>query len=156
MLKKIQNQKAFTLVEIMIVVAILGLLAALTIPNLLRARVNSNEGAIKSAMKTFSSANESYRSAQATPTYAADVSSLTSPTPPYLDVTWDAGARNGFDLVYTPAAVPAATYSFLATPTASSWILNSYCVDQSGTVVFGAGTVTADETGCAGGVPLSG
>ena len=60
----LRSKKGFTLVEIMIVVAIIALLAAIAIPNLLRARHNANESAAIGSMRTFSSALESFRAAQ--------------------------------------------------------------------------------------------
>ena len=150
------NRRGFTLVEIMIVVAIIGLLAAIAIPNLLRARMNASDGAMKTGMRLMSSANESYRAAQATPTYAPDLDALIDAVPPYLDSTWDSGTKHGFDITgYAVADAPAATYSFLAV--AAGGLPTDYCVDQSGVVTaIAAGGADGDETGCLAGVPISG
>jgi prepilin-type N-terminal cleavage/methylation domain-containing protein len=135
---RLRKRCGFTLVEIMIVVAIISLLAAIAIPNLLRARHNANEAAAIAASRTISTACESFRSAQTPTTYPANLAALSSATPPYIDATLAAATsaanpRQGYFYVYN--RVNANQFTCTASPAVSGTTgTRVFFVDESGVI----------------------
>ena len=124
------NKKGFTLVEIMIVVAIIGLLAAIAIPGLLRSRHNANESAAIGSCRTISTSCESFRAAQVVPTYPANLAALSSAAPPYIDEVLSGGTKQGYTFAYTPSTN---TYTLIATPiTVGTTGTRYFYVDETG------------------------
>ncbi len=100
------SQSAFTVVEIMVIVGIISLLAAIAIPRLLSARHDANEMAALGSVRIVSAALERYRAAQNPASYPESLSQLTKGSPPYLDsaaanATSAATARQGYFYTYT-------------------------------------------------------
>lgn len=130
-----RSKKGFTLVEIMIVVAIIVLLAAIAIPNLLRARLSANEATAIAAMRTLSTAMESYRAAQSPPAYPNALTNLNASNPPYIDSVLAGGNKSGYTFT---VAGGGNTYGITAAPqTANVTGVRSFYVDQSGVVRVG-------------------
>jgi len=74
--KAMRKQSGFSLIELLIVVSIILIIAAIAIPNLLRARIAANESSAVASMRTINTAQMSYQTAYPTVGYAGALSSL--------------------------------------------------------------------------------
>lgn len=142
------NRKGFTLVEIMIVVAIIALLAAIAIPNLLRARHNANEAAAQVTLKTISTACESFRAAQTVAGYPDGLDDLTDATPAYIDLTVDTvtteNPKQGYNYVYTQ--INANQFVCSARPDVINVTgTRAFAINESGVLRAGADGAVATE-----------
>jgi prepilin-type N-terminal cleavage/methylation domain-containing protein len=158
-----RKQKGFSLIELLIVVAIILIIAAIAIPNLLRARIAANESSAVGSIRTINTSQIAYNSAYPTIGFANGLSMLagtctgvvlpTSAGACLIDTTLASGTKSGYTF-NTSAAVGAtgtvlATYQVWANPLASNTTgVKDFCSVQDAVVRYNSGGTVI--TGCVG------
>lgn len=93
-------KRGFTLVEIMIVVAIMMILVGMSIPFILRSRSVANEGAAVANLKAISDACQLYHSNRGSYPDSLQDLALPNSNPPYIDSALASGSKQGYDFIY--------------------------------------------------------
>ena len=161
------REKGFSLIELLIVVAIILIIAAIAIPGLLRARISANESSAVGSIRIINSAEISYAAAYPDQGFATTLSYLGGPVGAncvpstssgcFIDSALSSGTKSGYVYTLQIGSSPAVgginpSYSIVVTPQTNNITgIRSFCSFEDGVVRSSsssiappcAGTVTA-------------
>src|ERR1700690_185867 len=161
-----RKHKGFSLIELLIVVAIILIIAAIAIPNLLRARMAANEASAVASIRTVNTGMITYNSSYPTVGYATTLSALggvapctpSSTTACLIDSVLSAGTKSGYTFHATGAGgPPAVSYYATGVPvTVNQTGIRSFCSFEDAVVrVQPTGAAIASEAACMAFLPLN-
>jgi prepilin-type N-terminal cleavage/methylation domain-containing protein len=139
----VKNNRGFTLIELMIVIAIIAIIAAIAIPNLIEARKSSNESAAIGAMRTLTTAQSIFREGDKDKDGVLNYSTALGPQSTantlsnvsLIDAVLGSGSKQGYS--FKVIAADNFTWSCTASPQVPGKSGDRYFfVDESGVIRF--------------------
>jgi len=148
-----KNQKGFSLIELLIVVAIILIIAAIAIPNLLRSRMAANEASAVGSLRTLNTAAVTYSSTYPANGYPATLAALgttagaTSASADLIDSVLASGTKSGYGFTFTGGTgLPSNGYSIVGDPVNRGTSgQRGFYTDQSGVIRYNP-TATASSS----------
>jgi len=150
--EKMRKQKGFSLIELLIVVAIILIIAAIAIPNLLRARIAANESSAAASVRTIDTAMVSYQTSFPATGYPTAIASLGTggvntacpgavvATACIIDGQLATGTKSGYSFALASAgATPRTAYTVTGNPNNTTSGTRYFFSDESGVIRYATG-----------------